>query len=68
MHLSAWTVFALLLISFPSSGQTCSPGELRVLVKDSEESPVFDAEVHLGSDTSEIGMLKTETSGYVGFE
>ncbi len=31
--------------------QTCQPGELRVLVKDSQEAPIYDAKVRLGKSS-----------------
>jgi hypothetical protein len=48
--------------------QTCQPGELRVLVKDSQESAIYDAQVRVGSDNAEIGALTTPTTGAVDFE
>ena len=42
--------------------QTCKPGELRVLVKDSQEGPIFDAQVKAGSLEKTTG-----TSGLADF-
>jgi hypothetical protein len=48
--------------------QTCQPGELRVLVKDSQEAPVFAAIVRIGSDTTEVATQTTQASGVTDFE
>ncbi len=50
------------------SGQTCKPGELRVFIKDSQESPIFDAQVRLTSGATEFGTLMTSTSGIADFK
>jgi hypothetical protein len=65
-----WVVPALLisLLSFRAAGQTCRPAELRVFVKDSQGSPIFDARVRLGSASSEVGILTTPASGLVDFQ
>ena len=44
------------------SAQTCKPGELRVLVKDSQEGPIFDAQVKIETLTKTTG-----TGGIVDF-
>jgi len=56
------------LLCIPLSGQTCKPGELRVLVKDSQESAIFDAQVRVASDTAEIGTETTHSMGTADFE
>ncbi len=53
----------VLAMALPAVAQTCLPGEVRVVVKDSQESPVFDAKVRLGSDSEEIATQQTQTSG-----
>src|SRR5437016_9644926 len=67
---SQWAVRALLisLFSFQAAGQTCRPADLRVLVKDSQESPIFDAQVRLGSASPGVGVWTTSASGVVEFE
>lgn len=50
------------------NGQTCKPAGVRVVVKDSQEAPIFDAQVRLGSDTQEIGARKTPAMGVADFE
>src|SRR5690348_18302469 len=35
-------------------GQACAPGELRVLVIDSQGGPVFEAQVRIGPDTAPL--------------
>lgn len=47
--------------------QTCSPGELRVIVIDSQESPVYDAGVTLDSKTVVFGNQSTEATGLADF-
>jgi hypothetical protein len=39
-----------------------------VLVKDSQESPIFDAQVRLGPPAAEVGIRTTPASGVVEFE
>ncbi len=56
------------LISFTAYGQTCGPGELRVFVKDSQEAPVFDAQVRIVMGQKELGPKPTETTGTADFE
>ncbi len=48
-------------------GQACKPGEVRVLVKDSQESPIYDAQVRLGSDATDVGVQTTRSMGLVNF-
>src|SRR5215471_13749572 len=50
------------------SAQKCAPGELRVIVIDSQESPVFDAEVRVNSETASIGARSTQAAGLADFE
>jgi hypothetical protein len=51
-----------------ASAQTCQPGELRVLVKDSQEAPIYDAKVRLGRDATEFATQSTPASGLAEFE
>ena len=48
--------------------QPCKPGELRVLVKDSQESAIFDAQVRVASGTAEIGTENTRSMGFANFQ
>ena len=48
--------------------QTCQPGELRVIVKDTDEGAIYEAQVRLGSDATEVGQLTTSTAGIADFE
>src|SRR5215469_9368740 len=66
----------VLLLALPSlaaaflqtaHAQTCA-GELRVLVRDSQEAPIFDAKVQLSSDSVEVGLRQTPTSGLAEFD
>ncbi len=65
---------ALLIITLcffffhPLFGQTCKPGALRVLVKDSQESAIFDAQVRVGSDAAEAGTEMTRSMGVADFK
>jgi hypothetical protein len=58
----------LLFAAATAPGQTCKPADLRVVVKDSQEAPIFDAQVRLGSDTKEIGVRATPAMGIADFE
>ena len=64
-------IFAGLLILCACAAvkaQTCEPGELRVLVKDSQEAPIYSAKVRVGSDATEVATQTTQTSGVTEFE
>lgn len=67
--ISGWpcTLLFALIISAPLAAQTCKPGEIRVLVRDSQESPVFDAKVRVGSDTQEVATVMSPTTGLADF-
>jgi hypothetical protein len=58
----------LLFLIASLRAQTCAPGEVRVIVMDSQESPVFNAEVNLSSDTTQPAARSTQTRGYADFE
>jgi hypothetical protein len=71
MQRSRNPVFAGLLVFCACAAvdaQTCQPGELRVLVKDSQEAPVYAAKVRLGSDATEVATQTTQASGVTDFE
>jgi hypothetical protein len=53
----------ILLAGLPAVGQTCRPAEVRVSVKDSQDSPIFDAQVSVGIGESRT----TPASGMVEF-
>src|SRR6185295_2346373 len=58
----------LLLICLPGlPAQICSPGELRVVVIDSQESPVFNAQVSVSSDPALPASRSTQTGGLADF-
>lgn len=44
------------------------PGELRVIVVDSQEGPVFDAEVGLSSSAASLEKRSTQTTGIADFQ
>lgn len=48
--------------------QTCAPGELRVIVVDSQQSPVFDADVRVASDAASLQSRSTQTLGVADFK
>jgi len=48
--------------------QVCLPGDLRVVVIDSQESFVFDADVSVASGTRTLGNRSTGTLGYAEFQ
>jgi len=56
-----------LLLTATAAAQTCIPGEIRVLVKDSQESPIYDAKVRVGSDTQEVATQLSPTTGVADF-
>jgi Carboxypeptidase regulatory-like domain len=62
-------VFAAMLLIFSGTvrGQACAPGELRVFVVDSQEGPVFDAQVRITSDSGTPVENVTQTSGIADF-
>ena len=58
-----------LLISLSDlHAQTCTPGEVRVVVTDSQGSPVFNAEVRLASAPSPPVSRSTQTGGLADFQ
>jgi hypothetical protein len=58
---------SLFLIPF-SEAQTCLPGELRVVVVDSQDSPVFNANVTVAGSTAQSQTRSTATVGVAGFK
>jgi hypothetical protein len=52
----------------PTLQQTCRPGTIRAIVRDSQESSVFDAQVRLVSGTREFARRSTETEGVADFD
>ncbi len=51
-----------------ASAQVCLPGDLRVLVKDSQEAAIFDAKVRIGSDAVQVDSQQSQASGLAEFE
>lgn len=66
---SLW-FFAILAISFAPSalGQACRVTQLRVHVKDSQESPIYDVQVHIQASTGQKLDHSTGTSGSADFD
>src|SRR5271166_440997 len=60
--------FLFLCVYASANAQTCQPGELRVLVKDSQEAAIYVARVRVGSDDLEVATLSTPASGLAEFE
>jgi hypothetical protein len=48
--------------------QTCPAGELHVFVKDSQESPIFDARVKVSSPSADAGERATPTTGAADYQ
>jgi hypothetical protein len=61
-----------LLLPASAPAQICLPGELRVFVKDSQEGPIYDAQVRVASaataDSTEAGTHQTPATGLADFE
>ncbi len=49
----------VLLASLSAAAQTCLPGDVRVLVKDSQEAPVFNADVTIGAEKHATSVTGT---------
>src|SRR5258708_2722026 len=65
-----WRRFAVatLITVCGLSAQTCKPGELRVLVVDSQESGVLGADVDVSSENASLGKGGRGAVGCAGFE
>jgi len=50
-----------------ASAQACDSGQIQVLVKDSQETPIFNAQVRLVSGSKEIGAKTTQAVGTADF-
>ncbi|MBV9508043.1 MAG: TonB-dependent receptor [Acidobacteriia bacterium] len=55
------------LAAFPAVAQVCEPGEVRILVKDSQEAAIFDARVQLGPEPEVFGVRVTPATGIAEF-
>ena len=62
-----WSALCCAAAATRSSAQTCNAGELRIIVIDSQESRVFDANVRLASDSGTLGERSTQTIGFADF-
>ena len=59
----------ILLAQDPGSSAACSAGGVRVLVRDSQDSPIFDAKVSLRSPNgSELNSRQTPAMGVADFD
>lgn len=63
----ALALLTVLLAGAAANAQDCGPGELRVLVRDSQQAPIFNAKVRIGSDSVELATEPTPASGLAGF-
>jgi len=61
-------VFIWSLSAFNALAQECRPAELRVSVKDSLQSPIYEAQVRVSSSSSEAGMETTRSEGMAVFK
>jgi hypothetical protein len=61
-------VVLLLLLVCTLHGQTCAPGEVRVFVVDSQEGPVFGAQVRIASEGGAPMERSTLASGIADFQ
>ncbi|HLX42203.1 MAG TPA: hypothetical protein VKR43_02160 [Bryobacteraceae bacterium] len=61
-------VGAIHLLAQSLPAQTCTPAELRVIVVDSQESPVFDADVQIASGAQTPSNRSTQTAGFADFQ
>ncbi|MES1257838.1 MAG: carboxypeptidase regulatory-like domain-containing protein, partial [Acidobacteriota bacterium] len=57
-----------MLAGLPALGQSCGPGELHVVVRDSQESPVYGALVRVTPGTAEELSRTTSTQGSAAFQ
>jgi len=55
--------FVILLTGTDAIAQECRPVELRVSVKDSQESAIFDAQVRVTTPSQEAGLEATRSEG-----
>lgn len=66
MRAPLWVLLGLSVCA-TVQGQTCQPGELRVLVKDSQEAPIYDAEVRVSGAERDLPVQKTDANGLAEF-
>ena len=62
-----WFVACLLLWHACAWSQNCQTTRLYISIKDSQGAAVFDAAVHLGSESGETGVQNTDANGQVVF-
>jgi hypothetical protein len=67
-NIGRWKCALIFALAPGLLAQTCPPGEVRVFIKDSQEAPIYDAQVRIGSSTQEIGVKPTQTSGIADFQ
>jgi hypothetical protein len=68
LRCSIFAPLILLIPLFNLRAQTCLPGEVRVVVIDSQESPVYNAQVGLSSDPAPSLSRSTQTTGLADFQ
>ena len=66
---SAATLLVALTLAFPvtATAQSCGPGEIHVIVRDSQQSPVYDAVVRVDSPGALAGQHSTSSQGTAEF-
>ena len=57
----------LFLSGLAARAQTCEPADLRVFIEDSQEGPIFGAEVHISAEAKELPGVSTEANGTAEF-
>ncbi len=67
LRLRSLSVAVLMMSCLSLRAQICSPGEVRVIAIDSQESPISDAQVSLSSDPAPPVARSTQTSGLADF-
>jgi hypothetical protein len=55
-------------VCLPAAGQTCAPGGVNVVVRDSQQSPVFDAMVRVAGENTEQAPRPTSAQGIAEFQ
>lgn len=70
LNLSCSVLCVLLLLSGSAiaRAQSCQPGDLLVMVKDSQEGLIYGARISIGSGSVELATQSTAASGQVEFQ
>jgi hypothetical protein len=70
MQIPARLLVCALALLLPSSApaQTCLPGEMRIFIQDSQESPIFGARVRVSSAAIELSERTTPATGIADYQ